>query len=217
VSEGSGAAGASFPRERLGGDVLAAARALLGAVLLRQPTASGEPVRAGRIVEVEAYGGSEDLASHARMGRTARNRPMFGPPGLAYLYLVYGMHHCLNVVAGPDGAPAAVLIRAVEPLTGIEVMRDARAATGRRRSPLPADSRLAAGPALVCACFGIDRTAGGIDLCDEASLLQLRLGDEVAAVAAGSRIGIAYAGEPAVSRRWRLADPASPSLSRPIG
>ncbi len=217
MNEGSGAAGASFPRECLRGDVLGAARALLGAMLVRQPAAPGEPVRAGRIVEVEAYGGSDDAASHARMGRTERNGPMFGPPGHAYLYLVYGMHHCLNVVAGLDGASAAVLIRAVEPVTGIEAMRDARTAAVRRLSPLPADDRLAAGPALVCASFGIDRTAGGLDLCDDVSPLQLRIGTPPAVVAAGPRIGIGYAGEPAVSRPWRLADPASASLSRPIG
>ncbi len=209
-----GTAGAVFPREHLSGDVLDAARALLGAELVRLPEHPGGPVRTARIVEVEAYRGRDDLASHARMGRTVRNAPMFGPPGHAYVYLVYGMHHCLNVVTGPVGAPAAVLIRAVEPILGIAAMRDARTAAMRRPAALPRDSRLAAGPALVCACLGIDRTASGLDLCDMTSPVHLRSGDAPAIVAAGPRIGIGYAGEPAVSVLWRLADAASPALSR---
>jgi DNA-3-methyladenine glycosylase len=218
VIPGSGVAGASFPRERLAGDVQDAAMALVGAILVREPLQTGGPVRRGRIVEVEAYRGPDDAASHARMGRTPRNAPMFGPPGAAYLYLVYGMHNCLNVVAGPDGAPSAVLIRAVEPLEGVDAMRDARAALRRpavstaRMRP----DRLAAGPALVCACFGLDRSFNGIDLCDSASPVRLCSGDTLAVIAAGPRIGIAYAAEPAVSRPWRFADPNSPALSRPI-
>jgi len=148
---------------------------------------------------------------------------MFGPPGFSYVYLVYGMHHCLNVVAGPDGAPAAVLIRAVEPLDGLAAMRDARAAV-RRPSPGAARAaatvisghRLAAGPALVCACFGIDRSFTGLDLCDPASPLHLVPGASPLAVSEGPRVGIGYAGEPSVSQPWRLADASSPALSRPL-
>src|SRR5690606_1967468 len=103
-----------FPRAWLETDPLLAAHALLGACLVRVGD-DGGPARRGRIVEVEAYGGPDDTASHARFGPTARNLTMFGPPGIAYVYLVYGMHHCLNVVVGPPGRAAAVLVRAIEP------------------------------------------------------------------------------------------------------
>ena len=113
---------ALLDRALLAAGTLQAARALLGARLVRDD-ATGR--RVGRIVEVEAYIGREDLASHAHFGRTARNATMFGPPGRAYVYLTYGMYHCLNVVTEPDGAPAALLVRAVEPLVGIDAMRRA--------------------------------------------------------------------------------------------
>ena len=215
-----------FPRELLAGDTLAAARALLGARLVREPQPgdpAGEP-RVGRIVELEAYIGEDDRASHARFGRTARNAVMFGPPGHAYVYLVYGMHHCLNVVTEPASRPAALLVRAVEPITGMASMHAARAVTrtarGRARatgaSP-PPDTRLAAGPGLVCAAFSIDRTHTGVDLCDPASPLRLELandGEAPPAIATTPRIGIGYAGEPWVGVPWRFVVPDSPSLSR---
>ncbi|HTK44549.1 MAG TPA: DNA-3-methyladenine glycosylase, partial [Patescibacteria group bacterium] len=97
---------ATLAREDLARPTLEAARALLGALLVRDD-ATGR--RAGRIVEVEAYIGEDDRASHARFGRTARNAVMYGPPGIAYVYLVYGMYDCLNVVTEPEGRPAAVL------------------------------------------------------------------------------------------------------------
>lgn len=200
-----------FPRDLLAGDTLAAGRALLGARLVREPDAAVRVRREGRIVEVEAYVGLEDRASHARMGPTARNRPMFGPPGVAYVYLVYGMHHCLNVVTEAVGRPAALLIRAVEPLTGVDAMRVARG--GVR----VADLRLAAGPGSVGAAFGIDRTFSGMDLCDPSAPLHLAArheGEPEPEVAAGPRVGIAYAGEPWASVPWRLAVVGSPALSR---
>ncbi len=153
-----------------------AARAILGATLVRVD-AGGR--RAGRIVEVEAYAGPEDRASHARMGRTARNAVMFGRPGIAYVYLVYGMHDCLNVVTGPANSASALLIRAVAPTEGVELMRadrlawlgahrrtldpDAVAREAERLERLP-DARLASGPGLVAAAFGIDRSDTGTDL-----------------------------------------------------
>ncbi|HLA16464.1 MAG TPA: DNA-3-methyladenine glycosylase, partial [Candidatus Limnocylindrales bacterium] len=103
---------------------LEAAARLLGARLVGEGRAGD--VRIGRIVEVEAYIGESDRASHARFGRTERNAVMYGPPGIAYVYLVYGMHDCLNVVTEPAGRPAAVLIRSVEPIEGMADMRRSR-------------------------------------------------------------------------------------------
>src|SRR5215218_10056400 len=112
-----------FPRTLLARPTLDAADALLGARLVHE---NGAGTRVGRIVEVEAYIGTDDLASHARFGRTARNEVMFGPPGRAYVYLVYGMYDCLNVVTEPEGRAAALLIRAVEAIEGAAAMREAR-------------------------------------------------------------------------------------------
>ncbi len=172
--------------------------------------------RAGRIVEVEAYVGEEDEACHARFGRTQRNSVMFGPPGHAYVYLVYGMYHCLNVVTEPAGSASAVLVRAVEPVEGVERIRAARIAlTDRLKSPerrgreierlagVPAD-RLAAGPGLVCAAFSIDRGDNGRDLCSPGGL-DLEAGDRpLGQVHSGPRIGIDYAAEPWRSMPWRF-------------
>ena len=186
-------------------------------------------VRTARIVEVEAYIGEADLASHARFGRTARNEVMYGPPGIAYVYLVYGMHHLLNVVTEPPGRPAALLIRAVEPLAGIDAMRAARASSARARRRdaaaaareadaamrVPAE-RLAAGPALVTACFGLDRSLTGQDLLDPGAPVRIEAAPsgEPATIETSPRIGVAYAGEWA-ARPWRFTVAGSPSLSGP--
>jgi len=146
---------------------------------------------------------------------------MYGPPGHAYVYLVYGMHDCLNVVTEPVGAPAALLIRAVEPIEGVQAMRVDRALrTGRGRrgwtteraeraatrlDRIP-DDRLAAGPALVTAAFGIDTGWTGMDLCDPQSPLRLeaRPTTEPVAIETSPRIGIDYAGTPWTERPWRF-------------
>jgi DNA-3-methyladenine glycosylase len=192
---------------------------LIGAHLVR-----GE--RVGRIVEVEAYIGEDDRASHARFGRTARNAVMFGPPGIAYVYLVYGMYECLNVVTEADGRPAAVLIRAVEPIEGVEAVRTSRLdrARGRGRSKPAAEARLLAlpaarlcsGPGLVTAGFGIRTTDTGTDLLNPVSTLRLEVrpaGEREPAIEATPRIGIGYAAEPWKSHPWRFVDSESPSLS----
>jgi DNA-3-methyladenine glycosylase len=214
-----------FERAALADDPLDAARALIGAYLVR-----GE--RVGRIVEVEAYVGTGDGASHARFGRTTRNRVMWGEAGRAYVYLVYGMYDCLNVVVAPIGQPAAVLVRAVEPLAGVAEMRAARAqhSAERRRSWTPerqareadrlavlAERRLASGPGAVAAAFSIDRRDTGVDLCDRAADLRLApaAADEQLEIAATARVGIDYADEPWRSMPWRFVDPASASLSGP--
>jgi len=158
---------------------------------------------------------------------------MFGPPGIAYVYLVYGMYDCLNVVTEPAGRPAALLVRAIEPIEGIEEMRAARAARAVARAALrsadpEAEAREAArigrlrpeaiarGPGLVAAAFSIDRSDTGLDLCNPASPLRLEpapADERVGDVAAGPRVGIAYAGEPWVGHPWRLWLPASPAVS----
>jgi len=127
----------------------------VGPELLNKVLVHGE--RSGRIVEVEAYCGSQDPGSHAFRGRTARNATMFGPPGLLYVYLSYGMHWCANAVCGGEGEGLAVLLRAVVPLTGLEEMRAVR---GPRRS----DRELCAGPGRLCQALGIAKAHDGADL-----------------------------------------------------
>lgn len=191
--------------------------------------------RVGRIVETEAYGGPEDLASHARFGSTARNAVMAGPPGHAYVYLVYGMYDCLNVVTDLDGRASAVLIRAIEPIDGLDVMRADRLALERRRRRIQdaqadraardriarvPDRHLGRGPGLVGACLGVDRSWTGVDLCDPASPLRLETatsgpaGGTPARIAIGPRVGVAYAGDWA-DRPWRFWIEGHPSVSRP--
>ena len=175
--------------------VLTVARELVGAVL---ETAAGARVR---IVETEAYGGTDDPASHAGRGPTPRSAIMFGPAGFAYVYLIYGMHHCLNLVTGPPGTAGAVLIRAAEPLAGV--------------APRPGtpEHRLCAGPGRLCRSLGIDRGWNGrpvaADLSGEPGL-RLRRGAAPESLAATPRIGIRRA----AVRRWRFVDAGSPALSR---
>ena len=207
--------------------MVAAARGLLGALLIRD---DGLSVRTGRIVEVEAYGGPKDLASHARAARTARNASMFGPPGRAYVYGVYGMHTCLNVVCGPAGDASAVLVRAIEPLTHVAAMREARLARGiasrraERAAPARAAARiahlpvalLASGPGNVGAAFSIEREDDGRDLLDPLSPLRLEArsaAEPRPEVASGPRIGVGFAGVEWASRPWRFWLPGSPTLS----
>ena len=155
---------------------------------------------------------------------------MYGPPGIAYVYLVYGMYECLNVVTEAEGRPAAVLIRAVEPVDGIALMRQARIARTRRRGPpeperdaasvrtaerlaeLPA-SRLASGPGLLATAFDITRADTGRDLLESGSSLRLEAGEPPTRLVATPRVGIGYAAEPWRGKPWRLIDPASPAVS----
>ena len=125
-----------------------------------------------RIVEVEAYEGANDPSSHGHRGMTDRNRTMFGPPGRLYVYFTYGMHHCANVVCGEEGVCSAVLLRALSPLAGEDVMRRARSAASRRRSTKPFRSvDLCSGPARLCQAFGLDRRDDGADLVPVSTLL----------------------------------------------
>ena len=159
---------------------------------------------------------------------------MFGPPGIAYVYLVYGMHACLNVVTEEPGAPAALLVRAVGPVAGVDLMRAdrlVRAAANRRATTAAqatADAvrieripnrRLASGPGLVAAAFGLDPTWTGVDLCEIRSALRLESSPDgnvpPEAIVESPRIGIAYAGEPWTSHPWRLSIAGDPSVSEP--
>jgi DNA-3-methyladenine glycosylase len=162
------------------------ARALLGCRLVSE---IGGGWRMGEIVETEAYTGPEDEASHAsaRIGRTPRNEVMFGRPGLAYVYRSYGIHWCLNAVTGPNGFPAAVLIRALRPLEGIEEMRAVR--------PGRPDLELARGPGKLCAAMGVELSANGASLSDPPLWLAAGEPVEEVRVARGPRIGITRAAD----------------------
>ncbi|HTO89782.1 MAG TPA: DNA-3-methyladenine glycosylase [Candidatus Sulfotelmatobacter sp.] len=182
------------------GDVLRVARALIGCVLVREEAGG---VTAGRIVEVEAYGGERDPASHARSGRTARNAVMFERGGHAYVYFTYGMHYCLNVVTGEVGDASAVLIRALQPLAGIERMR--------RRRGVTELARLARGPGCVGQALALDRRHDGLDLTRSRLWIGGRRGGAVLPIARSPRIGIRRA----QARRWRFFVPDSPYVSGP--
>ncbi|HEY1133186.1 MAG TPA: DNA-3-methyladenine glycosylase [Nocardioides sp.] len=147
-----------------------------------------------RITEVEAYGGADDPASHAWRGRTPRTATMFGPAGRAYVYFTYGMHHCLNVVTGPEGEAAAVLVRAGEVVGGVETARV-------RRSTAP-DRDLARGPARLCRALAVDRADDGTDLLANDSAIRLVAGDTPGAdnVLRGPRVGVSRAAD----RPWRF-------------
>jgi DNA-3-methyladenine glycosylase len=189
-------------------DVLTVARELLGTLLV-VPTRRGARA-AGIIVETEAYRAPEDRASHAWGGRrTRRTETMYGPGGTAYVYFVYGMYHQFNVVTNVADVPHAVLIRALEPLEGLALMR--------RRRPGRPEGRLTSGPGALCLALGIDGSF------DRADLLGGRVWLEEApaplapaAVARGPRVGIAYAGAWA-TRPWRFWIRGNPFVSRARG
>lgn len=164
-------------------NTLDVARQLLGKYLVRR---HADGMTVGRIVETEAYVGPEDKACHASRGRTPRTEIMFGPAGYAYVYFVYGFHHMLNIVTETKDFPAAVLIRAVEPIKGINLMRERRGVEESRQ--------LASGPGKLCEAFAIDRTLNGSDLCS--SVLYVRDdGDSTPGIVTRPRIGVDYAGK----------------------
>ena len=171
------------------------ARELLGVCLVRREAENGR--LSGLIIETEAYLGADDLASHARHGETERNRPMWGPPGHAYVYFTYGMHWMLNIVSEGDGSPGAVLIRGLLPLEGVEVMRARRGGQALQR--------LTDGPAKLCQALGIDRGLDGHDLCSPLSEIYLEQAVRVpeAHVTRGPRVGLNNVPEPWKSKAWR--------------
>ena len=179
------------------GPVAEVAPRLLGATI-RHRTGAGEV--AVRITEVEAYDGPGDPGSHAFNGQTRRNHVMFGPPGRLYVYFTYGMHHCCNVVVGPEGTPSAVLLRAGEVVEGLE------AARGRRGSSNDRD--LARGPGRLCQALGVDLSHDGTNL--TAGPLTLTLADGAQGVVrSGARVGLRRAAE----RPWRFWLDGEPSVS----
>jgi DNA-3-methyladenine glycosylase len=203
--------GLRVTRRFLGGDAQACAIALLGAILVRR-LPSGLILR-GRIVETEAYVGVRDRASHAFGGRrTPRNEAMYAKPGTAYVYFTYGMHFCFNVVCAAKGDPQAVLIRAVEPLEGIEEMRRRR---GMRATA--SDRLIASGPARLCQAFAIDRELNAVDLVTSDTLWlesAARPTRPTRRPLRTPRIGVDYAGAWA-KRLLRFVDPTAEHASRP--
>jgi DNA-3-methyladenine glycosylase len=161
---------------------LEVAQELLGKYLVRRHP---DGIAVGRIVETEAYIGPQDKACHAARGRTARNEVMFGPAGYAYVYLIYGMYDCLNLVTEAVDFPAAVLIRAVEPAEGIDLMRERRRTKKLRN--------LTSGPGKLCRAFAIDRSLNGGDLCGQILYVEDR-GEPSPAYLTRPRIGVDYAG-----------------------
>jgi DNA-3-methyladenine glycosylase len=172
-----------LPRSFYEQNTIDVAKQLLGKYLIRKH-ANGDTV--GRIVETEAYVGPHDLACHASKGRTARTEVMFGPAGRAYVYFIYGFYNMLNLVTEANDYPAAVLIRAVEPMEGIELMK-ARRNSGVLRN-------LASGPGKLCQAFAIDRSLNGADLRGDILYVEGR-GDPVPKFKATPRIGVDYAGK----------------------
>ena len=164
------------------------------------------PNGSGRIVETEAYGGADDPASHCARGLTPRTAPMFGPPGLLYVYLIYGVHHCANVVTGAEGDGQAVLIRALEPLGDVARLRGARPNARR-------DIDLANGPGKLCESLGIDRTHSGASLLEANAAVRLELiaSDSSADITQTTRIGLSQAKD--TPWRWYLSDNAHVSKS----
>ncbi len=173
---------------------------MIGALLVAGPCV-------GRIVEVEAYEQDSDLASHSRNGQTSRNQSMFGPAGTLYVYRIYGIHWCANVVCGPRGHGAAVLIRAVEPLEGLDLM------AARRGRPNARPTELCSGPGKLCQAFGLSGEHDGIALRAADSPVRLTDGKcQPEGLSVGRRIGITKS----MDLPWRFGESGSPFLSRPF-
>jgi DNA-3-methyladenine glycosylase len=196
----------TLPRNFYARDTLTVARDLLGKVLIHV-TPSGRA--AGRIVEAEAYIGEEDPACHAAPGPTRRNEPLYGEPGFAYVYLNYGIHYLVNAVTEPKGSPAAVLIRALDPVDGIDLMRRRRARVSGRAGRAIADHELCRGPGNLTAALGITLAQNGADLCGR-RLFVADDGLRHAEIGWSRRVGINVG----VEQEWRCYVPGSPAVSK---
>ena len=194
--------------EVLARDSLQAAPALLGAIVT---TTSPEGTVSVRLTEVEAYRGEADPGSHAFRGRTARNASIFEAGGIIYVYFTYGMHHCVNVVTGPEGLSRAVLMRGGEVVAGVELAR-------RRRPAARNDRDLARGPARLCAALGLDRSDDGTALGGPGSRVSLALPEpglnpEAARIRTGPRTGVAGPGGDGEAYPWRFWLEDEPTVS----
>jgi DNA-3-methyladenine glycosylase len=199
---------ARLPRGFYARPTLEVARQLLGKVLVHS---TGAGLTSGIIVEVEAYIGETDPACHAAPGPTKRNAPLYGPPGYSYVYLNYGVHYLVNVVTEPEGSPAAVLVRALEPLDGIELMRRRRVRSRTARHKKPAsipDHALCRGPGNVTHAMGITLRDNRLDLRGSKLFIEDR-GFRVHEVAWSPRIGISVGTE----HHWRCYADAHVSVS----
>jgi len=198
---------APLPRVFYARPTTAVARELIGKLLVRRHAAG--PTRVARIVEVEAYLGERDAASHARRGPTPRAAIMFGPPGFLYVYLIYGMHHCMNVVTETDGVAGAVLIRAAAPVVGFEVADGGggrRDGSGVARHPLT-------GPGKLCAALAITRALNGHDMTGARDFYVADDGAPAPRRGRSARVGVEYAGAWA-ARKLRFFDARSPYVCR---
>jgi DNA-3-methyladenine glycosylase len=197
-----------LPRTFYSRPTLDVAQDLLGKVLSHR-TSNG--VAAGRIVEVEAYIGEDDPACHAAPGPTERNAPLYGPPGIAYVYLNYGLHYLVNAVTEEKGSPAAVLIRALEPLEGLALMRARRSrAKWRQGKPAPPDHELCRGPGNLTVALGITLAQNKLPLFRPPLVIEDD-GATVPSVQWSPRIGIRVGTE----HHWRCVVAGSAAVSRP--
>ena len=183
------------------------ARDLIGKVLVHE---TGAGLASGAIVEVEAYIGESDPACHAAPGPTKRNAPLYGPPGIAYVYLNYGIHYLVNAVTEAEGWPAAILIRALEPRDGIDLMRRRRARGGRKRPSELAIDDLCRGPGNLTKALGIDLRQNLFDLTGSALRIEDRR-ERARPIAWSRRIGINVG----VEQEWRVTATDSPAVSGP--
>lgn len=188
-AQGMGMKPRILPRDFYARNTVKVAKDLLGKRLVR---IRNKNRMEGRIVEVEAYRGSDDPASHAFRGSTPRNAPMFGEPGHAYIYFTYGNHYCLNITTQEVGTPGAVLIRAIQPLEGMHEMR--------RLRPNVLDSNLTNGPGKLTKALGIDKSLNELDMTKRGELFVTEFDETIFKVAKSARIGISQGAD----RLWRF-------------
>ena len=206
----------TLPSDFYARPVLEVARELIGCVVEHRPAGGGEPLTSGVIVETEAYHDSEP-ACHAFVGLTPRTRILFGPPGRAYVYRSYGIHALLNAVCEPEGVGAAVLIRALQPLAGIEAMRARRSPLGAGGGTAMRDEELCSGPGKLTQALGIELSENGVDLARGPVRILPReadrseIGQHEPEIIAGQRIGITKA----VELPWRFCVADNRNVSRP--